>query len=60
MVKQNHINLLELKAVFYGLKYFVAEIKATEILLKIDNSTAISYINKMGSIQYPKLSPLSK
>lgn len=60
MEKQSHINLLDLKATFYGLICFAAEIRAAEILLRIDNSTAIGYINKMVSIQYPKFSALSK
>lgn len=34
--------------------------KSYEILLRIDNTTAISYINKMGSVQFPKLSLLSR
>lgn len=58
--KQDHINLLELKAAFYGLKCFAFALKSAEILLRIDNSTAISYINKMGSIRYQKLTKLSR
>lgn len=58
--KVHHINFLELKAAFYGLKCFASDYLSCDILLKIDNTTAISYINKMGSIQYPKLSQLSR
>ena len=58
--KQEHINFLELTAVFLGLKIFAKDCKGSQILLRIDNTTAISYINKMGSVQFPKLSTLSK
>lgn len=58
--RKEHINFLELKAVFYGLKCFAKDKISCAILLRIDNTTALSYINRMGSIQYPKLSKLSK
>jgi len=55
-----HINALELKAAFYGLKYFAFDLSNCEILLRIDNTTAIFYINRFGSVKYPLLSLLSK
>lgn len=55
-----HINQLELLAAFCGLKCFARIFKSSSILLRIDNTTAISYINRMGSIQYPKLTNLCK
>ncbi|KAJ8944526.1 hypothetical protein NQ317_006676 [Molorchus minor] len=55
-----HINFLELMAVFYSLKCFTADLRTCNILLRIDNTTAISYINRMGSVQYPKLNDLSR
>ena len=58
--KTHHINFLELKAAYYGLLCFAKDLRSCEILLRIDNTTAISYINKSGSIQFPKLSALSK
>lgn len=58
--KNEHINLLELKAAFYGLKCFAKDLNSVEILLRIDNTTAIAYVNKMGSVKYPKLSKLCK
>ncbi|XP_066593189.1 uncharacterized protein [Prorops nasuta] len=42
---KEHINWLELKAAFYGLQCF---------------AKALSYINRMGSIRYPKLSALAR
>lgn len=52
---QNHINFLELRAAFIGLKCFANNLTNTEILLRIDNTTAISYINRMGGVQYEHL-----
>lgn len=58
--KEYHINYLELLAVFLGLKCFVAKEVNCTILLRIDNTTAISYVNKMGGIRFPHLSNLAR
>lgn len=58
--KKEHINWLELKAAFYGLKCFAKYLNSAEILLRVDNTTAIAYINKMGSVKFSKLSKLCK
>ena len=58
--KQNHINYLELLAVVYALRCFAAESKNCNVLLRVDNSTAISYTNRMGSIKFPHLSNLAR
>lgn len=50
-----HINQLELKAAFFGLKVFASDCSDCELLLRIDNITAISCINRMGSVQYAHL-----
>ncbi|KYN00553.1 hypothetical protein ALC62_08663, partial [Cyphomyrmex costatus] len=51
--KTLHINELELKAVFYDLKYLTSHLStSSEILLRIDNTTAV--------VKYPHLSSLSK
>lgn len=50
-----HINMLELHAAFLGLKSFAKDKHDCEILLRIDNTTAISYINRLGGIQYQHL-----
>lgn len=59
-MKAEHINYSELKAIYYGLKCFAKNYNSFEILLRVDKNTAISYINKMGSIQFPKFSKLSR
>lgn len=58
--KKDHINLLELKAALNGLKCFAKQKTNCEILLRIDNTTAISYINRMGGIQHPKLNNIAR
>lgn len=50
-----HINFLELKAAFFALKSFTKNVHDCNILLRIDNTTAITYINKMGGIKYRHL-----
>lgn len=58
--KSNHINLLELKAAFYTLKCFASDLSDCYILLRLDNTTAISYINHFGPIQYLHLTLMTK
>ena len=58
--QKNHINFLELLAVYYGLKCFAKSKRNCEILLRVDNTTAISYINRMGGIQFPILGNLAR
>lgn len=55
-----HINFLELMAVSLGLKSFANELTNCAILLRVDNTTAISYVNRMGGIQYPHLNDLAR
>lgn len=50
--KKLHINQLEIIAAFLALKCFAKEAQNCEILLRVDNTTAISYINRMGGVQY--------
>ncbi|KAJ8945284.1 hypothetical protein NQ317_001091 [Molorchus minor] len=57
---QKHINYLELLAVFYGLGCFAQNYSDCNILLRVDNTTALSYINRMGSIKYPELNSLAR
>lgn len=56
----NHINYLELLAVYFGLRSFANDKNDCEILLRVDNTTAISYVNRMGGVQYPHLTNVSK
>ena len=45
---------------FLGLQCFDSDLKDCQILLRIDNTTAISYINRMGGVQLENLSLLAK
>jgi len=54
------INFLELQAAFFGLKSFATNYRNSRVLLRIDNTTAISYINRMGGVQFPKLNDLAR
>lgn len=55
-----HINYLELLAIFLGLKCFATAASNCSILLRVDNTTAISYINRMGGVRFPHLNKLTK
>lgn len=55
-----HINYLEIKAAFLALKCFASSAYDIQILLRIDNITALAYINKMGGTQHRSLNELTK
>lgn len=50
-----HINWLELKAVQLALQTFVKFVKDKIVLIRTDNSTVVSYINKQGGTRSPDL-----
>lgn len=58
--QRSHINYLELKAAFFGLKCLTTNLTNCDILIRIDNTTAVSYINRMGGIQYPHLNSITR
>ena len=58
--KTHHINYLELLATFNCLTYFTRGLRNVSILLRIDNTTAISYINRMGGVKYKKLNIITQ
>lgn len=55
-----HINWLELRAAFHGLRCFATDRSDCNILLRIDNVTAIACINKMGSTQHTHLNNITR
>lgn len=59
-VRSRHINYLELQAAVYALRFFAIDYRSGEILMGIDNITVISYVNRMGGIQYPKLNQIAR
>lgn len=58
--RELHINYLELLAAFLGLKSLANNEVNCLILLRIDNTTAISYINRMGGIQFSHLNNIAR
>jgi hypothetical protein len=44
----DHINVLELKAALFGLQSLCQDLNNKHILIKLDNKTAVCYINDMG------------
>ena len=56
----NDINYLKLLAAFYALQAFVGHERTILVRLKVDNSSALSYINNMGGIRFPCLDSLSR
>lgn len=54
--RKHHINYLELLSAFFGLKCFAKDLRDCNVLLRIDNTTAIAYINRMGGTRYKNLS----
>ena len=52
---QLHINLLELLAVFKALQSFESLVCNQRVLVKTDNSTVVSYINRQGGTHSPSL-----
>ncbi|XP_073732565.1 uncharacterized protein [Misgurnus anguillicaudatus] len=46
--QQQHINVLELQAVFFGLQHFLPEVAGRHVLVRTDNTTVVYYINHQG------------
>ena len=46
--KENGINYLETLAAGFGIKSFCANVENLHVLLRVDNTTAVTYINNMG------------
>nr|CAI5851674.1 unnamed protein product [Callosobruchus analis] len=58
--QREHINFLELQAIFFGLMCFAKHLRNCNVLTRTDNTTAKAYINKMGSVRFPKLNNLAR
>ena len=53
-----HINCLEALAAFHAVKCFVRDKKSITVLLRMDNTTAVMYLNKLGGTVSPKLNTI--
>uniref|UniRef100_T1IYZ6 RNase H type-1 domain-containing protein n=1 Tax=Strigamia maritima TaxID=126957 RepID=T1IYZ6_STRMM len=55
-----HINILELIAAFWGLKSFALNLQDATVKLKIDNTTAVAAINRLGSPRSPEATAVAQ
>ena len=58
--RENNINFLELMAAYFGLKCLAKDARDCSILMRIDNTTAICYINRMGGTQFNYLNNITR
>ena len=56
----NQINYLELLAVFHALKAFCCELSNAHVVVQVDNTTAVAYINGMGGSKSKDCNSLAK
>lgn len=56
----NHINYLEMLAVFFALKAFHAQLSGKHVCIRIDNMTAVADIGKMGTCHSRKRNKLTQ
>ncbi|XP_053389192.1 uncharacterized protein LOC128552195 [Mercenaria mercenaria] len=57
---QNHINYLELLAIFFALKSWAVDQNHVHIGVQSDSTTAIAYINNLGGMQNKAMDMLAK
>ncbi|KAK0417298.1 hypothetical protein QR680_012929 [Steinernema hermaphroditum] len=55
-----HINVLELKAILFGLRVFAERMRDCAVLIQSDNTVAISYINRFGGTANNRLIELAR
>uniref|UniRef100_A0ABD2XMW6 Reverse transcriptase domain-containing protein n=1 Tax=Trichogramma kaykai TaxID=54128 RepID=A0ABD2XMW6_9HYME len=55
-----HINYKELVAVKLALENLCDEMQNCSILVRIDNTTAIAYVNRMGGVKYVKYNKVAR
>ena len=58
--KEFHINYKELLAVKLALESLANHLSNCQLLLRIDNTTAISYMNRMGGVRFVAYNKLAK
>ncbi len=46
-----HINCLEMLAVFQALKHFLPDLRGHHVLVRTDNTSVVSYINRQGGLR---------
>ena len=58
--QQEHINVLELKAILFGLSSLIPHIRNEHIKIMCDNTTAVASVNKMGSTKSVECDKIAK
>ena len=58
--KENHINYLEVKAVYLSILSHCKQMNGKHIRIMSDNTTTVAAINKQGSIRSKKINQLSR
>ena len=58
--KKLHINALEMKAVMFAVQSFIKDEQKIHVHLKVDNTTTVAYVNKMGGTKSLAMSNISK
>jgi ribonuclease HI len=58
--KERHINFLELKAVYLGLRALIHDVRDTHVLIRSDSTTVVSCINHKGSSSFVTLDALAR
>jgi len=53
--RRSHINYLELLAAWFGVRAFAKDRKNIHIHLRMDNRTAVFYVNQMGGDSFPSV-----
>ena len=54
------INMLDLKAILFGLKSLCSKHRSFGILLKIEDTSTVTSINKIGSFRYIQMDDVAK
>jgi len=55
-----HINELELLAIELGLRSFLPQLQDKVLLLRVDNTTAVAYVNHQGGTHSDRLSAVAQ
>ncbi|XP_053173996.1 uncharacterized protein LOC128357652 [Scomber japonicus] len=59
-LQRSHINFLELSAVFLSLKHFLPSLMGHHVLVRTDNTTTVTYINRQGGLRSRQLHMLAR
>lgn len=58
--RQSHINFFKLSVVFLSLKHFLPSLQGHHVLVRMDNTTAVAYINLQGGLRSHRLYMLAR